>query len=262
VGAFLMGLLLAHKRTLKVWNDCLSVSDAGNCMQVGGGLRGNVVAFSKESRLRLFKLLHTLKFKTITFMTLTYPLEFPTEPRIYKAHLKEFRRRFERRYGNISGIWRLEFQKRGAPHYHILYLNCPFIPVLDLCELWADVVHSTSAAHRKIGVDIELVTNGSNSKLVAAYVGKYVAKVDDRNPLDVKEKPGRWWGKWNIEENLPIEVEVQTDQAYKIVEKLVRLGGTKQYEPTEYTKCTILGQSMGEETFKKLVLQIIHNEVQ
>ncbi|GEM88469.1 rolling circle replication-associated protein [Meiothermus granaticius] len=62
-----------------------------------------------------------------------------------KAHLEAFRKRFERRYGTAwSLIWKLEFQRRGAPHIHLYLWNCG---ELDLAELrtwvsqaWVEIV--------------------------------------------------------------------------------------------------------------------------
>lgn len=44
--------------------------------------------------------------------------------RVLKRHLKTFRARFERRYGTTwSAAWWLEFQRRRAPHVHLILWN-------------------------------------------------------------------------------------------------------------------------------------------
>lgn len=241
-----MGLLLPHKRTLRIYPDMISVSLSGGGNHVGGGKRGRVSVFSPESRHRLFVLLHQLKFERVTFCTLTYPAEFPTESRVYKAHLKEYRRRWERLYGACRAVWRLEFQKRGAPHYHIMYLDAPHIPILDWCKLWSDVIHTEDENHRKIGVDVKLVTGSTERGLIVSYLAKYVGKVDDTNVSERSEKPGRWWGKWNIEEVAPAEYEVSDWEAESIVSYALstRRGGSS-WKPANPTICTVFGDSMG-----------------
>jgi hypothetical protein len=257
-----VGLLLPHKRKLRLWNDCLSVSPDCDFERSGGGLRGDVKNFSKDSRYRLFKLLHQLSFEKVTFITLTYPLDFPTDKKIYKAHLKEWRRRIEHAYGKKQCIWRLEFQKRGAPHYHLLYLDFGFVHVQVLCNLWHSITHSTSEAHRRNGVDIKLCTNGKQGALIASYLAKYVAKPDERKQIDVKEKPGRWWGKWNIEESEPVEIEMQDYQAAQVVKKMLDGRKDKRWEPMDPSICTVMGDTMGNNLFKNRVLQIIANGLQ
>lgn len=256
-----MGLLLPHKRKLKIFPDMLTLSLSERAEKSGGGKRGDIEVFSAESRFRLFRLIHQLEFKQVTFCTLTYPIDFPTEARVYKAHLKEYRRRFEARYGKIKGVWRLEYQKRGAPHYHIMYLDCPFIPILDWCSLWSDVIHTSDANHRKIGVDIKLITGGQESKLVAHYLAKYVAKLDNRISGCVAIKPGRWWGKWNIEPEPPIEIELIDYQAEILVNALLDARKVKGWEPADYSLCSVLGETMGTGDFRahavKAVLEIL-----
>lgn len=210
--------------------------------------------FSQESRYRLFRLLHSLQFERITFATLTYPAEFPTESKVYKAHLKEYRRRFESKFGTVRAVWRLEFQKRGAPHYHLLYLDAPFIPVTEWCELWSNVIHTDDPNHRKIGVDVRLITTGKEAPLIAAYVGKYVGKEDMRNGEDVAEKPGRWWGKWNIEEIAPREFKLAPGEAeYIFACAFPNRGDNNSWCPSDPRAYTVFGSSMGTDKFSKWI---------
>jgi hypothetical protein len=252
-----MGLLLSHKRTLKIWNDRLVISATGEVPLGGGGLRGDVKAFSAQSRKRLFDLMHELRFERVTFETLTYPLDFPTDPKIFKAHLKEYRRRYEKKYGKIQSVWRLEFQKRGAPHYHILRLDAPFIDVADLSALWANVTHSTSEIHKKIGVDIKLCTSGKEGKLVASYLAKYVAKIDDRQNIDLEKGVGRWWGKWNIKDEQPIEIECMASEGAEVVSELLRGREKGTWFPSDPSKCTVFGDAMGTDLFAKKAIELI-----
>lgn len=252
-----MGLLLSHKRKIAVFRDLVTVSEMPGGKQSGGGKRGEVSVFSSGSRFRLFRLLHTLKFETMGFWTLTYPDKYPTDPKIYKAHLKEFRRRYELQYGKTPIVWRLEFQKRGAPHYHLLALDPPFVPALELSNLWASVVHSCDEAHKKIGVDIKLITKGREARLIATYIAKYVAKIDNSKLSEQKNKVGRWWGKWNIEEEKPQEFIVIDYEAAEFVKKMTESDDPEAWKPSNDTQCTIFGSSMGTDETEKKALQIL-----
>jgi hypothetical protein len=83
----------------------------------GGGVRGEISEFSKAPARRL--LLAARNFDGLRVMiTLTYPSEFPADGRIVKDHWKRMRQWLTRN-GVSSGLWFLEFQERGAPHFHI-----------------------------------------------------------------------------------------------------------------------------------------------
>lgn len=232
----------------------LSVSSLSEGEHVGGGKRGEISVFSAGSRYRLFRQMHQMKFETVTFVTLTYPAEFPVESEIYKANLKEWRRRFEIKYGDIQAIWRLEFQKRGAPHFHIMYLDCPFIPVYDLCYLWKSVTHTFDMAHEVNGVDLMLITDSTQQALIAHYLSKYIAKVDERKEKNYDDHTGRWWGRWNITEQSPLEIEITDREAERIVTFVLGCRMADHgWQPMDYSLCSIFGDSMGGDEFDQLV---------
>ena len=94
--------------------------------QRGGGMRSAVKEFTYNSRRRLMrKIAGLLRDVLPLFVTLTYPEIYPTDSKIYKEHLRRFGIYLRRRYPRAAFIWRLEFQKRGAPHYHLLVYNVP-----------------------------------------------------------------------------------------------------------------------------------------
>jgi hypothetical protein len=88
-----------------------------------------VTEWSRKSRARMTRRLAELDYGPLLRMglrlpmtTLTYPGDWeavaPTGKAV-KRHLDQFRKRFERAWGFPPlGIWKLEFQRRGAPHIH------------------------------------------------------------------------------------------------------------------------------------------------
>ena len=253
-----MGLLLSHKRTLAVYPDMISVSGVVEGERSGGGARGDIQAFSAASRKRLFQELHKLIFKSVTFITLTYPEKFPTSSEVYKAHLKEWRRRFERRFGKVQGVWRLEFQGRGAPHFHIMYLDCPFIPIHDLCWEWKSITHTYDMAHEQNGVDLKLITDAKESRLIAKYLSKYIAKVDKRTVKDGREHTGRYWGRWNIIPECKMEFEITDWEAERIVTFILGARrGDDLWQPLDATMCSVFGDSLGSDEFLERVVQLV-----
>ena len=89
-----------------------------------------ITEWSAKSRSRMTRTLAELDYGPLLRLalrlpmtTLTYPgdwlLVAPTGKAV-KAHLTTWQKRFERAWGfRPLGIWKLEFQRRGAPHLHI-----------------------------------------------------------------------------------------------------------------------------------------------
>lgn len=93
-----------------------------------------ITEWSRKSRARMVATLAELDWAPMmingdlpAMITLTYPgmwEEVAGSGDCVKAHLNSFFRRFERAWNQrLVGVWKLEFQSRGAPHVHILM--CP-----------------------------------------------------------------------------------------------------------------------------------------
>jgi hypothetical protein len=94
--------------------------------------RSEIIRFSKRSAKRLRFLVRNSEDRWKVFITLTYPKEFPCNGKETKAHLNAFLQYLRRR--QIEYTWILEFQERGAPHYHIIASDS--IPKTELSERW------------------------------------------------------------------------------------------------------------------------------
>jgi hypothetical protein len=154
--------------------------------------RGDVVGFSRKSRKRLFDLLAQIPDKAyspgVLFVSLTYPNEFPSEPEIYKPHLEAFIKRFYRKIGKETPVlWRLEFQERGAPHFHLLIFGCRRLDIAWLSRTWYEVVDSGDEKHLAAGTNVMFV---KDLRAILRYVSKYVAKESPGH----NAKGGRVWG--------------------------------------------------------------------
>lgn len=131
------------------YQDEIHVEQQGSLMAVAvrwqtngkpvGGRRSGISTFSKASRRRLLQMIARLNKTRTTFITLTYPEEFPL-PSAAKEHLRAFLERIRRRCGWVAGIWRMELQERGAPHFHLLMFDLPFIDHTTLRYWWAEII--------------------------------------------------------------------------------------------------------------------------
>lgn len=169
----------------------------------GGGRRGKVQSFSKSARRRLLRLLATVEKKSLpVFITLTYPGEYPHEWKTWKRHLDTFCKRLVRRYPGCGLVWRIEPQKRGAPHYHLLVWNAGNVLHLRkwVADAWFSVVNSGDVRHAKAGTRTEAIRS---SRGVMSYAAKYLGKLPDTPSLeDWQDGIGRWWGVRQAE-NIP-----------------------------------------------------------
>lgn len=161
------------------------------------GPRGAIKGFSAKSRRTLLSYVNRLDVSGgAVFLTLTYPDSYPDERRA-KAHLEAFRKRLEHSYGKHGAIWRLEYQRRGAPHFHVLLFDMPFVPKAWYQRAWGGVIGYDRPFTR-----VEWVRG---RRKVLMYVAKYMGKEGDRVGLTNSHNarssagPGRFWGMWRRE---------------------------------------------------------------
>ena len=164
----------------------------------------------------------------VRLVTLTYPGESQEcgksyiTPRASKVHLTAILKRFRRAFGGCAAIWKLEPQKRGAPHYHLLV----FMPAnFDLdaeriwwAENWYEVVDSKDYRHRLAGTAVEKIREWNG---VTAYAAKYLCKPAK---ADGWEHPGRWWGVL-ARQDLPVHlntIETTDTKALQLRRHLIR----------------------------------------
>ncbi len=193
----------------------LKVSKAEPAKQTGGGRRGIVKGFSIGARRRLLRLFAGIRRDAVlpVFVTLTYPKSFP-EPRQSKKHLKCFIQRMKRAFPEGGGVWKLEPQKRGAPHYHLLVWN---ISAKDLRgwvpTAWFDIAggedplhllwHEGKLKNRHCVQQVKFF-NG-----VMAYASKYIGKTFEVAGWDSKAV-GKFWGVLNPA-NIPFGEPMKMD---------------------------------------------------
>jgi len=87
--------------------------------------RGDIVRFSAASRLNLRKSAYRYPWheldRRIVMVTLTYPADFPMDGNLVKAQFESLVKRWLRQWGERPrGMWVIEFQERGAPHFHMI----------------------------------------------------------------------------------------------------------------------------------------------
>lgn len=155
-------------------------------------------------------------------VTLTYPGDWLTvapNGKAAKAHLQALGKRYQRAWGEeLRCLWKQEFQRRGAPHFHLLMVP-PHGANADgqhfrtwLSSAWADIVDHPDPEQRRrhvlagTGVDFAQGLKSTDPKRVAVYFskhGSFSAKEYQNCVPDPWQQPGqgpgRFWGHWGLE---------------------------------------------------------------
>jgi len=201
--------------------------------------RSTISKWSRESRTRMGYVLKTLDCSPLfdnhgipALVTLTMPRNWeqiaPT-PKSFKNLLENLRKRYTYAWGHtMTGVWKLEFQARGAPHLHILmtppthrkpgtgesFSSWLAVTWAQICQLpnidWDDeeqrrmrIDHELMGTH----IDYSKGLQGHSPDMVAAYFSKhglFGAKDYQNDPPQlwrdaVKHSGGvRFWGYWAL----------------------------------------------------------------
>lgn len=129
--------------------------------------RGRVSTFSKGSRRRLLRLVARLRSDVgALFVTLTYRQNM-RDHKAAKKHL-DYTLRWLKRRTSGAILWRMEYQRRGAIHFHLLLFGADYIEAAELTTYWQYITGDDSYP------DVERC---DGRRKVLAYVSKYLGKV-------------------------------------------------------------------------------------
>jgi len=98
-------------------------------------VRSEIFQFSENSRRRLRFVALNAWPKLVSQFCLTYHHNFPSDGETVKSHFHRFRSAARKVLGISDYLWILEFQLRGAPHFH-LFLFLFSAVAMDAVKLW------------------------------------------------------------------------------------------------------------------------------
>lgn len=200
---------VAQNGTIRVYRNMLRVTTSGiQPEHLRDTRRGAIdISFDGKKRKRMLDCLNQwrMPMRNMIFLHLTYPGEYPLNWQVWKTDLKRFKALLLHKWPDAQGMWKLELQRRGAPHYHM---------IIDLGETadlrrvrawvdaaWARIAHMNDEFQGKYACRVEWV---SSIRHAQNYVAKYMNKpnyapVDDDGEIktlaDLGETIGRQWGK-------------------------------------------------------------------
>ncbi len=225
-----------------------------------------ITEWSRKSRAAMCRTFAELDYTPLVesgrvpaMVTLTYPGDWESvapDGASVKRHMVLWRKRFQREYGEPARyIWKLEFQRRGAPHIH-LWMAPPNTAGPSgrkfrdwLSQEWADIVGHPDAEqrarHMLAGTAIDILNGlrACDPKRLAIYFTKHSSP----NHLGDKEcqhmvpeawqqpghGPGRFWGVHGLQRATAV-VEIAQD-AYLMARRIARRWSRSQ---AAYADCT------------------------
>ncbi len=215
-------------------------------------------------------------------ITLTLPGDWLTvapSALVARRLVDAWRKRFERDWGvPLVGIWKREFQRRGAPHWHILMV--PPTGTLDggetfaawLSRSWSEVVGHPDpeerALHRLAGTGIDYAQGARalDPRRLGAYFAKHglaaVKEYQNEAPWAWVHEPGcedgscdgcadegigRFWGYWRLGRRIA-GVEVAEDRYAAGRRTARRWADANRYQVKVYRwrKTTVVDRETGE----------------
>ena len=156
----------------------------------GGSSRGCIVLCSSKSLKRCTNTFKNASHLFTTEITLTYPDDYPCDGTVSKKHLDRILKGLKR-WGVIDWAWVLEFQERGAPHYHLLIGG--WVDKDKLARAWFRIVGSGDEKHLQAGTRVSAIRSQAGA---AVYAAGYAAKSKSIQKLVPAgyEHVGRFWG--------------------------------------------------------------------
>jgi len=210
----------------------------------GGGLRGSVSTFSAQSRKRFMKKIYILQSSSrCLWITLTQPAAFVGSIGARRM-AKLWTARVRRAYPDACGLWRIQPQKRGAPHFHVMVYGIPANGLdvkavrVALSKMWTSVVvagiengSQLSAKSRgqiaRYGCDVAEMDTSSG---VQRYASRYLSRTDAAGNAAVA---GRQWGVFN-RDALPVSVTDTVTVTRAVAQNVVR--AVRRSQTRTYTR--------------------------
>jgi hypothetical protein len=133
--------------------------------------------------------LHTFQFSMIT---LTYSCSQIVDYKSSILHLEQFLRWLRGTLGAKFYVWRLELQKRGQIHYHII--TELFVRYDSLRDKWNNIQRSAGLILRGENPNSTDITSAISVSDVSAYCSKYMAKDDPNFQQYTGSAIKKFWG--------------------------------------------------------------------
>lgn len=163
--------------------------------------RSKITKLTHKSLSRLALTVTETETPLLSILTLSYGATFPSNGSQSKRHLNSFLSWLRSR-GYTDYVWFLEFQDRGAPHYHLL-CGWEYDKSLhrDIAHRWASILRKSLDLTED---EFKAIRRQHNRKAVyekirkrdgaARYAIKYACKLEQKIVPVLFSNVGRFWG--------------------------------------------------------------------
>ena len=158
----------------------------------------DISKFSVNSRRRLLTLLSKInlsKYSIPVFATFTFHNLYPDNSQKLKNLIDKFLKSIKRIDENIAYVYRLEWQKRNAPHFHFMFFFPTYYDANKIESLtkkiklyWFSYLEDHDYYTYKYSVDFVKV---NDKRKVFSYISKYTCKIENESEFSYI---GRRWG--------------------------------------------------------------------
>jgi hypothetical protein len=188
--------------------------------------------------------INTAQLGCMGFVTLTYHNNW--QGRDVKRDLDSYIKRIRRYFPEVAYLWRLEPQRRGAPHFHVLLFfpqrqsKLSDVEEKKLSDSWHFVVDQGNIHHAKHGAKVIIFEDGYQG--VQIYTTKYCAKLDGDGCKKLNGV-GKYWGRSRNLPLDPIDEVVLSDSQDAEVRRYCRrfLKGRKNASARRYANTVVQG---------------------
>jgi hypothetical protein len=240
--------------------------------RAGGGKRGAIDSWSRRSRSAMARHFATLDYSpwvelesegwAVVMLTLTYPGQWqdlvPGSSAAVR-HLRAFRERLKRSTGRPPlAIWKREFQRRFAPHWHLL-LPLPMTVGAEsihgwVSRAWYEIVGSGDPRHLAAGTGIDwaeglrMVDPVRVSRYFSGHAapgGQNRKEYQNMAPEAWRDSGdvGRFWGYWGLK---PVKVSVSLDEHQLVEVRRLLRGLDRSRSRTRVVSVRRVDHSTGE----------------
>jgi len=231
-----------------------------------GKRKGDIIRdYTRQCKSRFLKTMLSIDYEKNgipLFYTLTYPGEYPRDPKVWKVDLDKFAHRMKYKFPDHAMIWKLEAQKRGAPHFCGMIFGCEWLKTTEgkewFSRQWYETVASGDIRHLHAGTGIEAIKDLNR---MINYVAKYAAKSEQKFDYAV----GRYWGILNrkILNIQKEEISIDDKTAYQI-KRVMKTCLKKKMKLNRHTKILDRGvfgmwMSWSNETISNVINNIERN---
>lgn len=223
----------------------LDIRSKGKSGPLGaGGRRGSITGISQASRRRMLRTLLRLDYNLTCadWVTLTYHREWGRGPEVWHAHLDRWIQQLQADYSSFgpSAFWVLEFQKRGAPHFHplVIWRRSPAEHQFRSWTLrtWHEIAEPTSEEHSRAGTRVDRIRSGDRqgARRILFYLVKYSSKQAQKRALDPETgelcPTGRMWGKTrDLPQTELASIHLDASETAILLRRLRRWGRRSRY---------------------------------